>query len=121
MLLKNIILVGFGGMIGTIARYLVSQVTRQEGFPYATFAVNVSGSLAIGMIMGLAARHENLGNWRLFLATGICGGFTTFSAFAWENIQLLQHERYGAFALYAGGTMLMGLAAAALGYFVTRG
>jgi CrcB protein len=120
MLLKNIILVGLGGMIGSVARYLVSHFTRHDGFPYATFAINIAGSLLIGMVMGIASRQENFANWKLFLATGICGGFTTFSAFAWENIQLMQQERYGAFALYTGGTLLLGFAAAALGYWAVK-
>lgn len=120
MLLKNIILVGLGGMIGSVGRYLVSYFIRHESFPYATFAINVVGSLVIGMVMGVAGRQENFQNWRLFLATGICGGFTTFSAFAWENFQLMNQERYGAFALYTCGTLVLGFAAAALGYTITK-
>ncbi len=120
MLLKNIILVGLGGMIGSVMRYLTSHFIRHESFPYATFTVNIAGSFLIGMIMGVASRQEGFANWRLFLATGICGGFTTFSAFAWENMQLLSQERYGAFVLYTGGTFVLGLAVVTLGYWVTK-
>lgn len=120
MLVKNIILVGFGGMIGSVLRYLVSQFIRHESFPYATFTVNIIGSLLIGIIMGVASREEGFANWRLFLATGICGGFTTFSAFAWENFQLLNQQRYGSFLLYTGGSLVVGLAAVAIGYWLTK-
>ena len=121
MLFKNILLVGLGGMIGSVLRYLTSYLIKHESFPYATFVVNIAGSLLIGAIMGIAARQENFGNWRLFLATGICGGFTTFSAFAWENMQLLEQQRYGSFVLYTGGTLVLGLAAVTVGYWMTKG
>jgi CrcB protein len=120
MLLRNIILVGLGGMIGSVMRYLTSWLIRHEGFPYATLTVNIAGSLLIGAIMGVASREESFANWRLFLATGICGGFTTFSAFAWENMQLLNQQRYGTFVLYTGGTLVLGLAAVTLGYWITK-
>jgi len=119
-LLKNILLVGLGGMIGSVLRYLSSHFIRHESFPYATFTVNIIGSFLIGAIMGIAARQEGFGNWRLFLATGVCGGFTTFSAFAWENLQLLNQERYGTFVLYTGTTLIAGLAVTALGYWITK-
>ena len=120
MFLKNILLVGLGGMIGSVMRYLVSYFIRNESFPYATFIVNIAGSLLIGAIMGIAAREEGFANWRLFLATGICGGFTTFSAFAWENMQLLTQQRYGTFVLYTGVTLVLGLAAVTAGYWITK-
>ena len=120
MLVKNIILVGFGGMIGSALRYLVSHFIRPESFPYATFTVNIIGSLLIGIIMGVASREEGFANWRLFLATGICGGFTTFSAFAWENFQLLNQQRYASFLLYTGGSLVIGLATVSIGYWLTK-
>jgi len=120
MLLKNLLLVGFGGMIGSAMRYLAVHFIKHESFPYATFTVNIIGSLLIGAIMGIAAREEGFGNWRLFLATGICGGFTTFSAFAWENMQLLNQQRYGSFVIYTGATLILGLGAVTLGYWLTK-
>ncbi|MDB5209846.1 MAG: crcB, partial [Sediminibacterium sp.] len=68
----------------------------------------------------IAAKQEGFANWRLFLATGICGGFTTFSAFAWENMQLLNQDRYGAFLLYVGCSLVLGLGAVVLGYWITK-
>lgn len=120
MLLKNIILVGLGGMIGSALRYLAVHFIKHESFPYATFTVNIIGSLIIGAVMGVAAREEGFGNWRLFLATGICGGFTTFSAFAWENMQFLSQQRYGSFVIYTGSSLILGLGAVTLGYWLTK-
>ena len=120
MLIKNIILVGFGGMIGSVMRYLVSYFIKHDSFPFATLLVNIIGSLLIGSIMGIAARQEGFANWRLFLATGICGGFTTFSAFAWENLQLLQQQRYGTFVLYTSISLILGLVAVTAGYWITK-
>lgn len=120
MIYKNILLVGVGGMAGCILRYLTTLLVKQNMFPYATWIVNIVGSLAIGMIMGLAAKQDHFDNWRLFLATGICGGFTTFSAFAWENFQLLQQQRYGIFALYTISSFTLGILAAAAGYWLTK-
>ena len=120
MLIKNMLLVGVGGMIGSVARYLSSHFIRHDSFPYATFTVNMVGSLLIGAIMGIAAKQEGFANWRLFLATGVCGGFTTFSAFAWENMQLLNQQRYGAFLIYTGASLVFGLAAVTLGYWLTK-
>lgn len=120
MLMKNILLVGLGGMIGSVARYLAAYCIRHDSFPYATLLVNIAGSLIIGMVMGIASRQEDFGNWRLFLATGICGGFTTFSAFAWENLQMLQQQRYIAFASYTGVSIALGLLAVTIGYWITK-
>ena len=120
MLLKNLVLVRLGGMIGSALRYLAVHFIRHDSFPYATFAVNIIGSLFIGAIMGVAARQEGFANWRLFLATGICGWFTTFSAFAWENMQLLNQQRYGSFVIYTGASLILGIGAVTLGYWITK-
>jgi CrcB protein len=118
--MKQIALVGIGGMIGSVLRYLAAIGFRPTQFPYATLLVNIIGSLLIGMIMGWSAKQVNADYWRLFLATGICGGFTTFSAFAWENLQLLQQQRYTQFCVYAGGTLILSLIAVAIGYWLTK-
>ena len=102
---KQILLVGLGGFIGSVARYLLSGAIAKwfpTSFPIGTFIVNVAGCLFIGIIYGIASRfgwmtHE----WKLFLATGICGGFTTFSAFAYEGFRLIETSEYWTFASYA--------------------
>ncbi len=120
MLFKNILIVGFGGMIGTVLRYLSGLLIGQFSFPFATLIVNILGSLFIGAIMGFGFRDESLPNWQLFLATGLCGGFTTYSAFAWENLQLLNQQRYGIFIIYTLTTLFLGLLAVTLGYWLTK-
>lgn len=115
------IIVGVGGALGSIVRHLsAATVTRwlPSAFPWGTFAVNILGSLIIGLVYGLAQRYQGGPEWRLFLATGFCGGFTTFSSFSYENVQLLQTGAYGTFALYAATSVILCLAMAALGAFL---
>jgi len=120
----NFILVMIGGALGSGSRYLLSAyITRAYPtvFPYGTFAVNIIGCLLIGIIYGVTERLQiSSMQWRLFLATGLCGGFTTFSAFAYENMQLLQTENYTAFTLNALGSCILGFAAVFLGVLLTK-
>ena len=120
MELKNIIWVGLGGMLGAVARYFFGLLIKSATFPYATGIVNIVGALIMGFIMGLAIKGQISPSLRLFVATGICGGFTTFSAFAWENLELLQQQRYGSFLAYTFGTLALGLAATAIGYLLAK-
>ncbi|MDR3245139.1 MAG: fluoride efflux transporter CrcB [Prevotellaceae bacterium] len=88
-------LIGLGGAAGSILRYLTSRfIAGKIGFfpgIWGTFAVNLAGCLLIGIVYGLSERYEWFSpQMRLFLATGFCGGYTTFSAFAYENVNLLQ-------------------------------
>jgi CrcB protein len=112
MKLLPIILVGSGGLIGSVLRYLMaifySKHFPASFIPYGTFAVNILGCLLIGIVYGLSERfHFLTPHWRLFLATGICGGFTTFSAFAYENISMLQQSNYTGFAVYSIGSFAL--------------
>lgn len=120
----NFILVLIGGALGSGSRYLLSTYitkTYPAAFPYGTFAVNIIGCLLIGIIYGSTARiHATSPEWRIFLATGVCGGFTTFSAFAYENVQLLQTEDYSVFALNTVGSCILGFAAVFAGILLTR-
>lgn len=120
MILKNIILVGFGGMIGSVLRYATGLLIKHDAFPAATLAVNILGSFVIGMVMAMAARQQNFTDWRLFLATGICGGFTTFSAFSWECMQMMQQQRLVAAAFYIGISLVGGIAATFFGYWLIK-
>jgi CrcB protein len=120
MELKNIVWVGLGGMLGALSRYFLGLFIKSTTFPNATGVVNITGALAMGFIMGLAIKGQISPSLRLFLATGICGGFTTFSAFAWENLELLQQQRYGSFLAYTFGTLALGMAATAIGYLLAK-
>ncbi len=112
-------LVGLGGAVGSMLRYGAYLVIRTTTFPLSTLLINISGSLLIGIVFGMNIKSPGITeNWRVFLATGICGGFTTFSAFSLENLQLLHNEKYVLFALYVILSLLLGLAAAFCGYKV---
>ena len=121
----NFILVILGGSIGSGSRYLLTNyITKAypSSFPFGTFAVNIIGCLLIGIIYGTTARFQDASSvqWRLFLATGLCGGFTTFSAFAYENIQLLQSENYVSFTMNTLGSCIFGFIAVFLGIMLTK-
>ena len=120
MITKNILLVAAGGMLGSVCRYLFSILIKHPSFPYATLSVNIIGSFIIGTVMALAAKQTDFGDWRLFLATGICGGFTTFSAFSWECLNMLQHEKYLQAILYVSVSLLAGLTATFIGYWLIK-
>ena len=118
--MKSILLVGLGGFIGSIARYklggLVLHLTAQERFPYSTFAVNILGCLAIGLLAGLTERCEVFGSdTKLFLFTGLLGGFTTFSAFGLDAMLLVRRGELLIAALYAGASVVLGITAVWLG------
>ncbi|HMU10153.1 MAG TPA: fluoride efflux transporter CrcB [Ferruginibacter sp.] len=116
-MLKNFLLVGLGGGLGSVLRYGTSLLLNSKLFPWGTLAVNIAGSFIIGIVFALSTRQEPLShNWKLFLATGICGGFTTFSAFSLENMGLLQSGKYGMAIAYIAASIFFGIAAAFIGY-----
>ena len=116
-MIKNILLVGLGGGIGSILRYAATLAINSKYFPYATLCVNIIGSFIIGLVFDFAIKDETFANtWKLFLATGICGGFTTFSAFTLENMQLLQSGKIGMAFLYIALSVVLGIAATFCGY-----
>ncbi|MDQ6815138.1 MAG: fluoride efflux transporter CrcB [Bacteroidota bacterium] len=121
----NIILIAIGGALGSVLRYLTSlYVSRQFtvfSFPYGTFTVNVIGCFIIGVLYGLSERSQWLSQpGRLLLITGFCGGFTTFSAFAYENAKMLQQTHYAAFAVYTVLSCTLCIAMVFAGLSVTK-
>jgi len=124
MMLKNILVVGIGGGLGSIARYLCQKYFYElhpHPFPFGTLIVNVFGCFLIGLIYSLAEKGNILTpEWRLFLTTGICGGFTTFSAFAYENVALLKTGDVLYFCLYIAVSVVLGIAATFAGIAVLK-
>jgi len=124
MNLYNILTVGLGGFLGTMARYATVKSVDEKinaVFPYGTFAVNVVGSLLLGIVYTMAMRKVEVAeHWRLFLGVGFCGGFTTFSAFAWENFSLIQQKFVGTSVVYALASLAAGLLALMAGVWIGR-
>lgn len=101
--MKNLLLVFIGGGLGSTLRYIISKhlSSTASGIPWGTFTVNILGSFIIGLILGLAAKNSTFSHSQtLILATGFCGGFTTFSTFAYENHMFLKSGDFFSFALY---------------------
>lgn len=123
-MLKNILFVGLGGAVGSVLRYLCAVGLNRyfpTAFPWATFAVNIIGCFLIGAILAILSREQSAcADFRLLLMTGFCGGFTTFSAFAMENLQLLQTGHIGAAIFYMLCSVLLGVLAVWAGMVIIR-
>ncbi len=113
-MMKTLIMVALGGALGASLRYLVGLAV---GFPFGTLAVNVTGSLAIGMVWVLADKTSLL---LPFLMTGLLGGFTTFSAFSLDTLRLVEVGRAGVAFSYVGASVILSLAACLLGLWLAR-
>ena len=122
--MKQLLIVGVGGFIGSVARFLVSKLNLYWHFlsiPMGTLTVNITGSLIIGILTGVASKSELLSyNLRLFLMVGICGGFTTFSSFTNENFTLIQNGQLITALLYTGLSVFLGFSAVYIGYMITN-
>jgi CrcB protein len=119
-----ILAVAVGGAIGSVCRYLFSNWFLQmvgPGFPWGTFTINVTGAFIIGVVLQIAAGQPDFSPYlRLFLATGILGGYTTFSTFAYESYTLGSTNRIVEALLYVAGSVVVGIAAAILGVLSAR-
>ena len=121
--MKSLLLVFLGGGIGSSLRYWIGLYLNsyKSGIPYGTFAANIIGSLIIGIVLGLSLKNNYLSNNTiLFLATGFCGGFTTFSAFAYENHLFLKSGDFMTFAFYTVASFIIGFAAVFFGMWVVK-
>ncbi len=118
----NCIIVGIGGFIGAVVRYLIGliPVNPQNGFPIKTLLINIAGAFLIGMVVAFGAKKEWNPQLILFLKVGICGGFTTFSSFALETNQLLEQGAGGSAALYVVLSVAGALAAVYVAQILQR-
>jgi len=120
----RILLVAAGGACGAVLRHLLSesvQASAGSSFPFGTLAVNLLGCLLAGAVLYLGVEKALFRpEWRLFLAVGVLGGFTTFSAFGCETFTLLRNGDWISALANAGGSVLLGLAGIALGWLGCR-
>ena len=123
-MLRLILLVGTGGFLGTVARFVTSRYFAAyfpSSFPYGTFVVNIVGCFLIGLVYGISEKGNFMSTeWRLILTVGFCGGFTTFSAFAAENMAMLRDSELFNFFLYTGSSIFVGLLATFAGIMLIK-
>lgn len=123
-MLRSILIVGFGGFIGTVARYLTSRYFQENiasVFPWGTFVVNIIGCFVIGLIYGLSEKGDFLSSdIRLFLTVGFCGGFTTFSSLANDAFILMRQDEWIRFAFYTSLSFFLGLLAVYFGRIIIK-
>ena len=108
-MIRNLLLVAIGGAIGSVFRYLLSGINTS--FPWGTFAVNILGSLLIGLLVGLISKGVLSPEMKLLMVTGFCGGFTTFSTFANESFGMMKAGDVLQMALYVGVSVVIGILA----------
>lgn len=121
--MRILLAIGIGSFIGGISRFLLSQFVQSKFsivFPFGTMTVNIIGCLLIGMIFGLSDRGQMTQELRLFLATGILGGFTTFSAFTNETIALMNDGQFLYAGVYVLASVILGLLATFTGLNIIK-
>ncbi|MFC4740912.1 fluoride efflux transporter CrcB [Flavobacterium ponti] len=123
-MIKNLILVAIGGASGSVLRYLVHWIVSKKSystFPYQTFLVNIIGCLLIGLLVGYLYKYNTENeSLKLLLITGFCGGFTTFSAFGLENVNMIQNQNYQLALIYTSLSLILGILAVSLGIVISK-
>jgi fluoride exporter len=121
MNIYKILLVGLGGSLGSMLRYVSAKsidAKINSIFPYGTFTVNIVGSFIIGIVYALVLRKTGSDNWGVFLGAGFCGGFTTFSAFAVENLNMINQRMISTSLVYVVISISLGILAVATGTWI---
>lgn len=121
MAFKLYLLAGLGSFIGGVLRFAISHIYVSRFstiFPYHTFLINIVGSFVIGIVAAAALKGSISEDWKVFLAVGICGGFTTFSAFSLEMLDMLRSGAVATALAYAAASLALGLVAAYLGFWL---
>ena len=122
--MRALLFVGIGGGLGSILRYMISAFAGRHipiVFPVGTFLVNISGCFLIGVFYSIFSKHADFhSDWRLFLITGICGGYTTFSTFSYDGLILLKQGSNLSFMLYVLGSVVLGLLATFAGVAIFK-
>lgn len=123
-MLKTIFIVGTGGFIGSVARYLTQIYAEKlfhSTFPFGTFIANILGCFIIGVVFAIAEKGNLMSpEWRIFLTVGFCGGYTTFSSFAYNNFSFLKDQTLFPFFLNIGLSVIVGILAVYLGVLLVR-
>ena len=122
--MRILFIIGAGGFLGTMARYLVQQGVSKMlpiVFPYGTLIVNIAGCFLIGVFYTLTSKENAFTpDWRLFLTTGFCGGFTTFSTFTYETYNLFREEQYLYLSIYVAASIILSILATFAGMALMR-
>jgi len=121
--MKIILAIGAGSFIGGVLRYLLSQLVQTKflsTFPFGTLTVNIIGCFLIGLVFGLTDRGNLTQEWRLFLATGLIGGFTTFSAFSIESFSLFRDGQFFYATAYISSSVVAGIIATFIGFAIIK-
>lgn len=103
----NFLYVGLGGALGAMLRYAISMIPYKGTFPVLTFITNILGAVLIGFAIGIASKKNLSDNFMLFLKTGVCGGFTTFSTFSLEAYNLFHSGSYAIAVIYALSSVVL--------------
>lgn len=120
-MLQNFLLAGAGGGIGAMLRLGMYRVLPSQPAFIITLIINIAGSFLLGLLIGWFSTNENISeNVKIFLAVGLCGGFTTFSSFSVENMLLLQEGKYGTLTFYICASVIAGILASFLGFKIIQ-
>ena len=122
-MIKNILLIFVGGGLGSVCRYLISQIAyfKKFNFPYPTLVTNLIGCLLIGLALGWSIKNSNANSSLIIMFTiGFCGGFTTFSSFSQESLVLINNSHYNYLFFYVLSSVLIGILSVFIGLKISK-